>query len=341
MFELCSNTQMKFMKTYILLGLALLSVHLSFAQNHKQSEVFIQIEDRGTFTVYLDNEFIGSTNGRFRFYDVYNNTPTLSILKDNKRIYSNKVNVRPEQRLVLTYAARTGLKIKKELNIYINRQYALNDFDDYVGSYNTGVVPPTIPVGNGNNIFDNLLSMVKREPFDDEKIKLIQAYTVNSYLSTAQVVLLLKNFNQDDKKLFLAKSLIPVISDQQNYYTLKDSFTFLSNKDEFLNFLSNNQSSRAERGMRLSTFEQLKASVKNEAFDDGKTKIIQVALQGSSPSTAQLGELLKLYNFEDKALACAKTAYNFVYDKQRFFTLKDVFKFRSNQDELLAFLAQK
>lgn len=328
------------MKTYIILALALLSAQLSFAQNRKQSEVFIQIEDRGNFTVYLDNEFIGSANGRFRFYDVYNNTPTISILKDNKRVYSNKVDVRPGQRLILAYSTRVGLKIRKELNIFRNGQYALNDFDDYIGSYNTGVVPPAIP-GNNNNLFDNLLAMVKRESFDDNKIKVIQAYTVNSYLSTTQTAVLLKNLSFEEKKLALAKSLVPVISDPQNYYTLKDSFTFLSTKDEFLSFLNNNQSARAERGMHQSTFEQLKASVKKEAFDDGKTKLIQVAIQGSAPSTSQLSELLKLYSFEDKALVCAKAAYNFVYDKQRYFTLKDVFKFRSNQDELLAFLAQK
>lgn len=329
------------MKPYILLGLVLLSAHLSFAQNRKQSEVFIQIQERGNFTIYLDNEFIGSTNGRFRFYDVYSNTPTISILKDNERVYSSKVNVKPDQRLVLNYTVRTGLKVKKELNIYRNGQYALNDFDDYVGSYTTGVVPQVIPVGNKVSLFDNLLATVKSEAFDDGKIKIIQAYIVNTNLSTVQAALLLKTFSFDEKKLSLAKNLIPVISDPQNYYTLKDSFAFLSIKDEFMNFLTNSQSARAERGMRPSTFEQLKTSVKSEAFDDHKTKLIQVAIQGPAPSTAQISELLKLYTFDDKALTCAKLTYNYVSDKQRFFTLKDVFKFRSNQDLFLEFLAQK
>ncbi|MBB2145960.1 DUF4476 domain-containing protein [Pedobacter sp. LMG 31464] len=328
------------MKTYILLGMALLSAHLSFSQTNK-AEVFLQIEDRGNFTVYLDNELVGSSKGRFRFYDVDNASPSLTILQGNKRIFNGRINVHPEQRLVLTYTLRSGLKTINELKIYRNGQYALNDFDNYTGSYNTGIVPPTIPNGNSINPFNSLLAMVKKEPFDDDKIKVIQAYTVHSYLSTAQTAVLLKTFNQDDKKLFLAKNLVPVISDLQNYYTLKEEFTFLSSKDEFLKFLNESKSSRRRRDMSATIFEQLRLSVKREAFDDDKTKVIQASIQNSAPSTVQISELLKLYSFEDKALICAKMTYNFVSDQQRFFTLKDVFKFRSNQDSLLEFLGQK
>ncbi|MFA6275915.1 MAG: DUF4476 domain-containing protein [Pedobacter sp.] len=328
------------MKTYILLGMALLSAHLSFSQNNN-AEVFLQIEDRGNFTVYLDNELVGSSKGRFRFYDVENASPSLTILQGNRRIFNGRISVQPEQRLILTFALRSGLKTLNELKIFRNGQYSLNDFDNYTGSYNTGIVPPTIPNSSQVNPFNNLLVMVKREPFDDGKIKVIQAYTVNSYLSTAQAAVLLKSFSQDDKKLFLAKSLAPVISDLQNYYTLKEEFTFLSSKEEFLKFLNDSKSSGRKRGMSATTFEQLRLSVKREAFDDDKTKVIQAGIQNSAPSTVQIGELLKLYSFEDKALVCAKMAYNFVYDQQRYFTLKDVFRFRSNQDSLLEFLGQK
>lgn len=329
------------MKTYIFLGMALLSATFGFAQNRTQSEIFIQIEDRGNFTVYLDDEFIGSITGRFRFYDVYSTKPTISILQGNTKIYTAKIQSHPEQRSIFTFSRRKGLRLKKELNIYRNGQYMLNDFDNEVGAYNTGIVPPTIPIGNSISPFYNLNSMVQKASFDDDRIKLIQAYTVNSYLSTEQTAGLLKNFNQDDKKLFIAKSLIPIISDPENYYTLKDSFTFLTSRDEFLNYLNENKSGRIERVMRPATFEQLKASVKNEIFDDDKTKVIQISIQNSSPTTYQIGELLKLYSFEDKALVCAKMAYNFVTDRQRFFIIKDVFKFKSNQDALLEFLGQK
>lgn len=332
------------MKIYILLGLALLSAQLSFAQNNRsKAEVFIQIEDQGSFTVYLDDEFVGSTNGRFRFYDVYNTRPTLSILQGNRKIYSNRIDVHLDERLVLNYSVRRGLQITKELKIYKDRRYALNDFDDYSDNYNTGIVPPNRPYIDENvKAFNDLSILVKKESFDDDKIKLIQAYVAYTQLSTAQVAILLQNILSDDKKLSLVKNLAPAISDVQNYYTLKESFTFNSTKDNFMNFLNSKKTPRAEQNSNSSgPFEQLKATIKREAFDDGKTKLIQAAFQNSSPSTAQMGELLRLYTFEDKALICAKWAYRYVSDKQNYFTLKDVFKHKNNQDALLDFISKR
>ena len=330
------------MKTYFLIGLALLGAQLSFAQNTRRiAEVFIQIEDRGNYTVYLDNEFMGSSKGKFRFYDVNEGKPILSILQGNKRIYSNAVTIRPSERLILSYTQSRGLRIIKTLKIYRNGYYALDDFDGYIDTYQTEIDPVLPSRPNRNSEFETLNNLVKKEAFDDNKIKLIQAYTVHSGVSTAQAALLLKNFTFDDKKLIIAKNLSPVITDPQLYFTLSDSFTFLPTKEEFLKYLSGQQTSRPAQAMRNSTFEQLALAVKKEAFDDNKTKLIQAAIQNTSPSTAQMLDLLKLYSFEDKALNCAKMAYNFVSDKQRYFTIKEVFKFPNNQNEFLAYLGQR
>lgn len=330
------------MKTYILIGLALLGAQLSFAQNTRgNAEVFIQIEDRGNYTVYLDNEFIGSSKGKFRFYDVNEGKPILSILQGNKRIYSNAVTIRPTERLILRYTQSRGLRIIKTLKIYRNGYYALDDFDGYIDTYQEEI-DPILPSRPSRNIeFETLNNLLKKEAFDDNKIKLIQAYTVHSGVSTAQAAVLLKNFAFDDKRLIIAKSLSPVITDPQIFYTLRDSFTFLPAKDEFLKFLGEQQTPRVAQGMKNSTFEQLLLSVKKEAFDDNKTKVIQAAIQNSSPSTQQMYELLKLYSFDDKAIDCAKMAYSFVTDKQRYFTIKDVFKFNTTKDVFLDYLSQR
>ncbi|WP_199141285.1 DUF4476 domain-containing protein [Pedobacter sp. ASV12] len=330
------------MKKIILLALALWSAQLAFAQgNRTKAEVFIEVEDRGTFTVYLDNEFVGSTNGRFRFYDVYNASPTLSIVQGNKKIYSARISVRPDERIVFSYSIRQGLKQVKALNLYRNRQYALDDFDDYAGAYNTGIVPPARPGNTNSNNFESLLTMVKKEAFDDGKMNVILVYANNNRLYTDQVATLLQGFTTDDKKLSLAKSLWALIADPQQYFSLANSFSFMSTKDDFLNFIKNNPSSRQARGMDAVTFEQLRNQVKRESFDDSKTKLLQATFQNSALSTAQLAELLKLYAFEDKALACAKLAYPYIADPQRYFTLKDVFTFKSNQDALLDFLKRQ
>lgn len=330
------------MKKFILLGLALLSAQLTFAQNNRtKAEVFIQIEDRGAFTIYLDNEFAGSSTGRFRFYDVYNASPNLVILQGNKRIYSERINVEADLRSVFTYSIRKGLRLSKELELYQNRQYALDDFDQYIEPLNTGTVPPVRPGRPNTGDFENLKAMVKKEAFDDTKTNIILVYATNNRLYTDQVATLLQGFYRDDNKLSLAKSLWPSIGDPQQYFSLSNSFTFRDTKEEFLNFIKSNPSSRPIRGMNAVMFEQLKSQVKRESFDDDKTKLLKATFQSAALNTAQLSELLNLYAFEDNALLMAKLAYPNITDPQRYFALKDVFKFKSNQDALLDFLARQ
>jgi hypothetical protein len=328
------------MKTYILLGLAIFIANLSLAQNNRdKTEVFIQIEDRGNFTVQLDDDFIGSNKGKFRFYEVYSSGPTLSILQGNQKIYSKRLATHANMRLVLNFSVRSGLKVIKELNIYRNGQYALNDFDDYTGGYNTGIVPPR--TDNRQNNFENLLAMVKRESFDDGKIKLIQVYAASNRLTTAQTASLLQSFMRDESKLIAIKQIFPVILDPQQVYTLKDSFTFNSGKEDFLNYLNSSSGIRENHIMDARSFEQLKAQVKREAFDDDKTKLIELATKQNKITTANVGELIKLYTFEDKALNLSKLIYPSVLDRHHYFTLKESFKFISHQNDFLDFLGRQ
>lgn len=232
------------MKKIILLGLALISFNFAFAQgNQSKSEVFVQIEEPGNYTVYLDNEFVGSANGRFRFYDVYNSAPTLSIIQGNSTLYKRKLRTNPDQRLVLSYSKRNGLSITKELNIYRNRQYALNDFDDYTDAYNTGIVPPITSRPDRNyrllsaEAFQQFYDQYKKESFDDGRTKLINAVSKNASLSSVQIRTLLKPYTFDQNRLEIAKSLYKDVADPQNYFTLSDTFGFFNYKDSFLEFL--------------------------------------------------------------------------------------------------------
>ncbi|WP_316802179.1 DUF4476 domain-containing protein [Pedobacter nototheniae] len=233
------------MKKIILLGLALISFNFAFAQGSQgKSEVFLQIEAPGTYTVYLDNEFVGSANGRFRFYDVYNSAPTLSIIQGNTTLYKRKVRTNPDQRIILNYSKRDGLSIVKELNIYRNRQYALNDFDDYTDAFNTGIVPPIISFPDRNyrllssEAFQQFYDQYKKESFDNDRTRLISAVSKNASLSSAQVRILLKPYTFDQNRLETAKTLYKDVADPQNYFTLSDVFEFFNYKNSFLEFIA-------------------------------------------------------------------------------------------------------
>lgn len=231
------------MKKTIFLGLAMLFATLTFAQNyHSAAEVFLQIVNPGKYTVYLDEELVGSANGRFRFYDVYNTTPMLSIIQGNTVILKQKIRAIPQQRLVLSFEDKRLITLK-QLDIYRNRQYALNDFDGYTGNYNTGIIPPppALPDINyrllSDEAFQAFLTQYRRESFDDGRLRMINVVSKNSSLLTAQARVLLKSFSSDDERLKVARNLYKNVVDPQNYFTLSDIFVFSSNKDDFLKYL--------------------------------------------------------------------------------------------------------
>ena len=170
---------------------------LSFAQNyHSAAEVFLQIVSPGKYTVYLDEELVGSANGRFRFYDVYNTTPMLSIIQGNTVILKQRIRVIPQQRLVLSLEDKRLITLK-QLTIYRNSQYALNDFDGYTRDYNTGLIPPppALPELNyrllSDEAFQAFLTQYRKESFDDGRLRMINVVSKNSSLLSAQVLSLI------------------------------------------------------------------------------------------------------------------------------------------------------
>jgi len=231
------------MKKTIFLGLAMLFAALAFAQNNRSSaEVFLQIVNPGKYNVYLDDELIGSANGRFRFYDVYNTAPVLSIIQGNTVLLKQRIRVVPQQRIVLSLENK-GLINLNQLTIYRNGQYALNDFDGYTGDYNTGIVPPINPQADlssrllSQEAFQEFYTAYKKSSFDSERVRLINAVIKNASFSSSQSKLILKPFTFDAERLKMAKILYQTVADPQNYFTLAETFEFSHYKDEFLKYL--------------------------------------------------------------------------------------------------------
>ncbi|PYF75521.1 DUF4476 domain-containing protein [Pedobacter nutrimenti] len=231
------------MKNLLFAFAVLLQSAVSFAQTGKNSEFFLEIADRGKFTVYLDEEFSGSVQGRFRFFDLdTRSSPTLTILQNNRTVFRQRINLENNTRIIASYSDRRGFRIVKTLPILRNRQYLLDDWD---GSQNMGpAYPPDRPEYPDNVYtmpepeFNRLLNDVKKEGFDPGKSNLIQVCFKNNWLVTTQVFQLLKTITFDEERLRLAKMAYRVTYDKNNFYTLKESFSFLNGKEDFMAFVS-------------------------------------------------------------------------------------------------------
>jgi len=237
------------MKKIILLFAVLLQTTAIFAQRRAQtSELFLEISDRGKFTVYLNEEYAGSSQGRFRFFEISDPNPVLTILQENRPIFKQRVRLEGNKRIIASYSQRRGFQINLALAVLSRGQYLLDDWD---GNLNLQPgYPPVNPEypdrGYAMNPedFTQFMNSVRAEHFDKDRIRIIDIALKNNYFSTKQVGEIIRSLDFEDQGLDVAKRAYSVTVDKNNYYTLKNSFKFLSGQNGLMDFLKNAPSTR-------------------------------------------------------------------------------------------------
>ena len=93
-----------------------------------------------------------------------------------------------------------------------------------------------------------------------------------------------------------------------------------------------------QRHILCATPEQLSMTVHvigQQSFDDKKLEIAKLAVTLGHFCTDDLARVAALFSFDDKRLAFLLYAYDYCEDPQNYPSLRDVFSFQSNYDELI------
>ncbi|WP_316833871.1 DUF4476 domain-containing protein [Pedobacter nutrimenti] len=230
------------MKKIILLFAVLLQTTAIFAQRRAQtSELFLEISDRGRFTVYLNEEYAGSSQGRFRFFEVSDQNPVLTILQENRPVFKQRIRLEGNKRIIASYSQRRGFQISSALAVLSRGQYLLDDWD---GSLNAEPGYPDRGYAMNSEDFTQFMNSVRAEHFDKDRIRIIDITLKSNYFSTKQVGEIIRSLDFEDQGLDVAKRAYSVTVDKNNYYTLKNSFKFLHGQDGLMDFLKNAPSTR-------------------------------------------------------------------------------------------------
>lgn len=72
-----------------------------------------------------------------------------------------------------------------------------------------------------------------------------------------------------------------------------------------------------------------------QSFDDKKLEIAKLAVTLGHFCTDDLARVAALFSFDDKRLTFLLYAYDYCEDPQNYPSLRDVFSFQSNYDELI------
>ena len=85
---------------------------------------------------------------------------------------------------------------------------------------------------------DDMLSSLRKQTFEDTRIKTAKQMISNNCLSSAQVAKMCLEFTFEANRLELAKFAYAYCVDPNNYYKVNDVFTFSSSTDELTEFVS-------------------------------------------------------------------------------------------------------
>lgn len=92
------------------------------------------------------------------------------------------------------------------------------------------------------------------------------------------------------------------------------------------------------RGMNDNEFKNVIAAIKKEWLESNKIKSASQVVKTNSLTSAQVEQLLLLFNFENNKLQLAREAYANTVDKQNYDMLMDVFSYNSSKAELERFI---
>jgi len=81
-------------------------------------------------------------------------------------------------------------------------------------------------------------------------------------------------------------------------------------------------------------FDRVLWAISKEGFETNKMRSAEQIIDANYFTTAQLRQLLGLFNFESNKLQLAKLGYDKVVDQSNYYSLNDVFSYNSSRDEL-------
>lgn len=104
---------------------------------------------------------------------------------------------------------------------------------------------------------------------------------------------------------------------------------------------NDNSYNNCRAAMPANDFEEVKTQIKKASFAEDKMRVAKQATKANCLSVAQIKEICKLFSFENDKLEYAKFAYDYTFEKAKFYMVNDVFSFSSSREELDEYIQSK
>lgn len=145
----------------------------------------------------------------------------------------------PEDQNVLVLETQNPPVQNNGTNIYININTKESSSHDPTRNPNNPNNRPRYIREMGERDFQRAKNNLSKESFDDTKIALTQNILLNNYLNTKQIAEIANTFTFDKNQMAFVKQAYSRCVDVKNYYIIKDTFTFDSDRKELIRFINN------------------------------------------------------------------------------------------------------
>lgn len=230
---------MKSISTLVAIGL--------FFVNGMAGELFVKVNQTGSFYATYGTQVQYNQTGIFRFFDLPASNGQLIIQNQNtgQMIANVSVFVPVNQRKI----GQIGWNGQFQL-IQTEQVSYINWYTQYTQAENQFPFPPQ-PNGNGCNLptnsgwnqlnekdFQRFVDQLKNESFDNTRLKSAKQFAKNNRLSADQVKAVTETFSFDSNRLEWAKYAYDYCYNPGSYFVLRPAFTFASYYNDLQDYIA-------------------------------------------------------------------------------------------------------
>lgn len=260
-------------KIYFTFALVLLTCTLAHA-----SEFVLRVKRNGQFIVSASNQTQTNNVNTYRFYELFAGMTQVKVVDklNGQVLFKNTVNIPDGMQVVAeldTYGTMT-IVANNPLTVYNNNggnwsnnvgtvNYGNGGYNN--GNYGGGYYGGPYPNHNGNwgnnnhcgtpypayqgdgyynqgqtanTQFNQFVTSLRAESFDSNRLQNAKVYATKVNLSAQQIKEIAATFTFDSNRLDWAKAAYNGCYDKQNYFLLRDSFTFASSYSDLQDYVS-------------------------------------------------------------------------------------------------------
>lgn len=236
------------MKTCYFLPIVLFAANFSFG-----AELFVKVNSPGNFRAAIGGQMQSNYTNTFRFFDLPAGYEQIQVVNQNNNMtfFTGSLSLAQNERLIADIDQFGNFRVVQREYIqntgwnnpynYGNNPYAQTGSYGNNGYYNT-------PNGNyqnngynnlnNNQYFQQFMQLMHNESFDSNKLTMAKDYASKTQLSASQIAAVAKEFSFDSRLLDWAKSAYANCCDKQNYFLMKNIFTFSSSYNDLVQYTS-------------------------------------------------------------------------------------------------------